>query len=164
MEILPIIHKTPEYFKKTNYRNPDDPMMTPLQYTYDLNIDGFTWLHQNPESLTRFNNFMEGQRAGRPHWGDWFPVLERILTHPDINPNVPLLVDVGAGRGHDLIGFKTRFPNATGRFILEDLPSAIEEVRRENDREIAGIETVAYDFFAEEQPVRGKNIASGTVI
>ncbi|KXG53248.1 Plant methyltransferase dimerization [Penicillium griseofulvum] len=154
-EFLPSVQKVPEYLHSTNYRNPDDPMFAPLQYTHDLQIDGFTWLCKNPEALTRFNSFMEGQRADRPHWADWFPVREQLLDHPDISADTPLLVDLGAGRGPDLIGFRKRFPDAPGRLVLEDLSSVIDEVRGAQDLEAASIDTVAHDFFAEVQPVQG---------
>ncbi|OGE52135.1 hypothetical protein PENARI_c011G04588 [Penicillium arizonense] len=154
-EFLPSVQKVPEYLQSTNYRNPDDPLFAPLQYTHNIKIDGFTWLCQNPEALTRFNSFMEGQRADRPHWGDWFPVHEQLLDHPDVTAEAPLLVDLGAGRGHDLIGFRKRFPDAPGKLVLEDLSSVIDEVRGAQDLETASIETVAHDFFAEIQPVQG---------
>lgn len=98
---------------------------------------------------------MEGQRADRPHWGDWFPVREQLLDHPDMTAETPLLVDLGAGRGHDLLGFRKRFPDAPGKLVLEDLSSVIDEVRGTQDLEVASIETVAHDFFAEIQPVQG---------
>ncbi|KAJ5247306.1 Plant methyltransferase dimerization [Penicillium chermesinum] len=157
IEMLPALNKVPEYLQKTNYRNPDDPMATVIQHTYDVKTDGFTWLSQNPAAFARFNSFMGAQRAGRPHWGDWFPVEERILTHPALSSQTPLIVDIGAGRGHDLMGFKTRFPHATGRLILEDLSRVIEEVNGP-ELETFEIETVVHDFFAEAQPISGARV------
>ncbi|CAI7641062.1 unnamed protein product [Penicillium discolor] len=155
LEFLPSIQKVPEYLQSTNYRNPDDPMFAPLQYTHNLKIGAFTWLCQNPEALTRFNSFMEGYRGNRPHWADWFPVRERLLDHPDITAEIPLLVDIGAGRGHELIGFRERFLDAPGKLVMEDLSSVVDEAREALDLEAASIDTVAHDFFAEVQPVKG---------
>lgn len=155
-EFLPSIQKTPEYLKKTNYRNPDDPLFAPLQYTNNIKNDGFTWLCQNPAALDRFNSFMEGQRANRAFWADWFPVRERVLNHPDLSAEKPLLVDIGGGRGHDLIVFRERFPDAPGKLILEELPEVIDEVRGVRDLDAAGVETVKYDFFDQVQPVQGR--------
>ncbi|KAK4865542.1 hypothetical protein LT330_009330 [Penicillium expansum] len=154
-EFLPSINKAPEHLQSINHRNPDDPLSAALQYTHDMNIDGFTWLCRNPEALNRFNYCMEGQRADRPHWGDWFPVHERLLDHPDMTAEIPLLVDIGAGGGHDLIGFRKRFPDAPGKLVVEDLLPVIEELRGAQDLEASSIDTVAHDFFAEVQPVRG---------
>lgn len=131
-------------------------MFAPLQYTHNLKIGAFTWLCQNPEALSRFNSFMEGHRGNRPHWADWFPVREQLLDHPDMTAEIPLLVDIGAGRGHELIGFRKRFPDAPGKLVMEDLSSVVDEAREALDLEAASIDTVAHDFFAEVQPVKGK--------
>ncbi|KAJ5727174.1 hypothetical protein N7493_004994 [Penicillium malachiteum] len=154
--LLPV-QKFPEYLRKINYRNPDDSL-TPLQYANNIKIDGFTWLAQNPESLTRFNSFMEGHLGNRPDWGDWFPVQEQLLDHAGLKPDAPFLVDIGAGRGHDLVAFRKRFPDIPGRFVLEDLPHVIEEIRGVQDLENAGIETVPYNFFTDVQPVQGARV------
>ncbi|KAJ5266971.1 hypothetical protein N7478_009779 [Penicillium angulare] len=155
-EFLPSFQKTPEFLEATNYRNPDDPLVAPLQYTHELGKkNGFTWLCENPLALSRFNSFMEGQRADRLHWGDWFPVNEQILDHPDLTSETPLLVDIGAGRGHDLIGFRQRFPEAPGKLILEDLSTVIDEVNGAQDLAAAKVDTQVFDFFNEVQPVQG---------
>ena len=39
-----------------------------------------------------------------------------------------LLVDVGGGKGHDLIKFSTKYPSARGRLVLQDLPSVIQNL------------------------------------
>ncbi|KAA8644983.1 hypothetical protein EYZ11_008712 [Aspergillus tanneri] len=158
LEFLPSIQKTPEYLQATGYKNPEDPLYAPLQYTNNIKEDGFSWLCKDPAALSRFNSFMEGQRANRAFWGDWFPVREQILNDPGVNTKRPLLVDIGGGRGHDLIAFKERFPDAQGKLILEDLPSVIDEVKGASDLESAGIETVGYDFFQDVQPVKGARV------
>jgi hypothetical protein len=104
---------------------------------------------------------MKAQRADRPYWGDWFPVREQILSHPDLSPDQPLLVDIGGGIGHDLILFRDRFPDAPGQLILEDLPSVLDGVHEEQDLDdAAGIQTQLYDFFAQEQPVQSEFLLS----
>lgn len=135
-----------------------------------MDIDGFAWLCQHPDALSRFNAFMEGQRANRPFWGDWFPVRERVLTlddgtaiHGDHNPaDQPLLVDIGGGRGHELLAFRERFPEpmAPGQLVLEDLPDVLEEARagQQGNLDARGIATVPYDFFTEEQPVKNARV------
>ncbi|OQE17284.1 hypothetical protein PENSTE_c021G06470 [Penicillium steckii] len=158
-EFLPSFQKTPEFLESTNYRNPDDPLVAPLQYTNNLGkLNGFTWLCQNHDALTRFNSFMEGQRADRLHWCDWFPVRERILDHPELSPETPLIVDIGAGRGHDLIGFRERLPDVPGKLILEDLPTVIDEVRDAQDLLAAKVDTQVFDFFNEVQPIHGARV------
>ncbi|PWY96044.1 S-adenosyl-L-methionine-dependent methyltransferase [Aspergillus sclerotioniger CBS 115572] len=159
LEFLPSVQKTPEYLQATNYRNPEDPLFAPLQYTNNMKEDGFSWLCENPDALARFNNFMEGQRADRPHWADWFPVQDRVLANADTtNPDRALIVDIGGGRGHDLLGFKKRFPDAPGKLVLEDLPLVIDEVQGAQDLDAANIVPVKYNFFTEQQPVKGARV------
>lgn len=156
MNFIIYIQKLPEYLKIINYRNPDDPLFAPIQYSHNITVDTFTWLSQNPDTLKRFNSFMEGYRGNRPHWSDWFPIRERILDSPVLDEDKPLLVDIGAGRGFDLMRFRSQFPDVPGRLILQDLPTVIDEIRGAYDLKAAGIETVAFDFFADVQPVKGK--------
>ncbi|PWY84759.1 S-adenosyl-L-methionine-dependent methyltransferase [Aspergillus heteromorphus CBS 117.55] len=158
LEFLPAVQKTPEYLASTGYQNPEDPLFAPLQYTNDMTEDGFAWLCQHPDALARFNNFMEGQRADRPHWADWFPVADRVLAQADPDPERALIVDIGAGRGHDLLGFQSRFPDSPGKLILEDLPLVIDEVQGARDLDAAGIVPVKYNFFTERQPVKGSRV------
>ncbi|KAL4892622.1 S-adenosyl-L-methionine-dependent methyltransferase [Aspergillus ambiguus] len=152
-EFNPIFQKTPEYLQAINYRNPEDPTFAPLQYTHNVKQDGFFWLQDHPAALTRFNDFMEGHRANRPHWGDWYPVQERIIDGAVKDPRRALLVDIGGGRGHDLMLFRDRFPDAPGKLVLEDLPSVVDEATQ--TWKAAGIEAIKHDFFKEPNPVRG---------
>ncbi|KAF7596037.1 hypothetical protein BBP40_003817 [Aspergillus hancockii] len=158
LEFLPAIQKVPEYLELIGYKNPEDPLFAPLQYTNNIKQDGFAWLCENPAALTRFNAFMEGQRADRAHWADWFPIQEHILAGAHKGSDGTLLVDIGGGRGHDLLGFKQRLPEAPGKLILEDLPAVVDEARSALDLEGNGIEAVGYDFFAQEQPVQGARV------
>ncbi|KAE8166769.1 S-adenosyl-L-methionine-dependent methyltransferase [Aspergillus tamarii] len=158
LEFLPGIQKVPEYLQAIGHKNPEDPLFAPLQYAHNFKQDGFAWLCENPAALTRFNAFMEGQRADRPHWADWFPIPDQILANAHKGSNGPLLVDIGGGRGHDLLGFKQRFPDAPGRLVLEDLPAVIEDAQSALDLEGNGIDAVRYDFFAQEQPIKGARV------
>lgn len=88
------------------------------------------------------------------HWGDWFPMQEQILAGVDKNPERVLLVDIGGVRGHDLMLFQKRFPDAPGKLVLEDLLSVIDEATPELDA--CGIQGVKYDFFKEPNPVKGE--------
>ncbi|GAB1194350.1 hypothetical protein APSETT444_003595 [Aspergillus pseudonomiae] len=158
LEFLPGIQKVPEYLQLIGYKNPDDPLFAPLQFAHNFQQNSFAWLCEKPAALTRFNAFMEGQRADRPHWADWFPIPDRILASAHKDSDGPLLVDIGGGRGHDLLGFKQRFPDAPGKLILEDLPVVIAAARSALDLEGNGIDVVGYDFFAQEQPIKGARV------
>ncbi|KAE8353474.1 S-adenosyl-L-methionine-dependent methyltransferase [Aspergillus coremiiformis] len=159
LEFLPAICKVPEYLQTIGYKNPEDPLFAPLQYAHNFSQkDGFSWLCENPAALSRFNGYMEGQRADRPHWADWFPVQDQILAGAHKGSDGTLLVDIGGGRGHDLIGLKQRFSDAPGKLVLEDLPMVIDEARSALDLAGNGIDVLGYDFFAQEQPVKGARV------
>lgn len=61
-----------------------------------------------------------------------------------------LLVDVGGGKGHDLIKFLNRYPSAWGRLILQDLPNLIQNLEGLSP----GIQAMGHDFFT-PQTVKG---------
>ncbi|CAI7576054.1 unnamed protein product [Penicillium discolor] len=148
IDFLPIIQKTPEFFQKSDYKNPGDPMDGPFQHAYNTTGSCWDWLAKNPDALDRFNTFMEGGRDDTSHWTDWFPAQEQLLD--GVSTDSPLLVDIGGGRGHDLLGFKQKFPAAAGKLVLEDLPSVIEDIQKLD----SGIQRVKHNFF-EPQPVKG---------
>ena len=46
--------------------------------------------------------------------------------------DVPALVDIGGGLGVDVIEFRRRYPNVSGRIILQELPAVIASAREKN--------------------------------
>jgi hypothetical protein len=93
---------------------------------------------------------MTGVRGSRPHWVHWFPIQEELINGSSGKDEDVLLVDVGGGKGHDLNKFITTFPDAKGRYVLEDLPVVIDDTYNRNPR----IEAVKHDFF-QKQPIQG---------
>ncbi|CAG7969508.1 unnamed protein product [Penicillium olsonii] len=148
MDFLPIIQKTPEFFEKSGYQNPGDPNDGPFQHAYNTTGTCWDWLAEHPDALDRFNTFMEGSRDERAHWADWFPVEAQLLNGSLADR--PLLVDVGGNRGHELTGFKEKFPVGAGKLVLEDLPSVIEDIQSLD----GDIQRVKHNFF-DPQPVKG---------
>jgi hypothetical protein len=156
LEFLPAGQKLPEYLELTGYKNPEDTLFAPLQYTNNIKQDGFSWLCESPATLTRFNAFMEGRRADRAYWADWFPIQDHILTGADKGSDGTLLVDIGGGRGHDLLVSSNGSPRHQAKLILEDLPKIVDEAETALDLEGNGIDAVGYDFLAQEQSVKGE--------
>lgn len=58
-------------------------------------------------------------------------------------------MDVGAGKGHDMIAFHNKYPNC-GRLVLQEIQSVVEILGHIDP----AIERMFYDFFT-EQPVNG---------
>jgi hypothetical protein len=121
-----------------------------VQYALKTEQTAFDYIISNPSMLKDFNLFMGNAMGARKFWLDWFPVQSKILDGAD--PEKALIVDVGGGRGHDLIAFHKQFPNA-GRLVVEDLPAVLEPLGEFS----AFIEQVEHDFLSGEQPVKGKN-------
>lgn len=100
-----------------------------------------------------FNTFMTGTTgAGKSYWINWFPVQTHILDTSRKNDTEVLLVDVGGGHGQDLDRFISTYPDAKGRYVLEDLPAVVQDYQHGNPR----IEPVKHDFF-KPQPIKGQS-------
>ncbi|KAL3494925.1 hypothetical protein BJX62DRAFT_197028 [Aspergillus germanicus] len=92
---------------------------------------------------------MSNSMGARTYWIDWYPVQSRILD--GATSDTALIVDIGAGKGHDLLAFADEFPDA-GRLVLQDLPAVVDRL----DGALGtAIEVVAYGFFT-EQPIKGE--------
>ncbi|KAL9036098.1 MAG: hypothetical protein Q9180_004489 [Flavoplaca navasiana] len=70
---------------------------------------------------------MAGHRRGRPNWidADFYPV-QYAVKDIKLNSDTPVLVDIGGGKGHDVMEFKKKFPSLPGRLIVQDLPNTIQ--------------------------------------
>ena len=75
---------------------------------------------------------------------------ENIIDGFDASISDALFVDITGGRGHEVSQLKAKFPDAPGRFILEDLPVVIDDIKELD----TSIERIKYDFFV-SQPVKG---------
>ena len=145
----------PQFLAKIGYRNPSDPADSPFQLAFNTQDDFFQYLNANPRVLEGFANFMAGYNQGQAAWMDqgFYPVVERLFsgfTSHQLNNEV-LLVDVGGGKGQDLIDFTFKYPERPGRVILQDLEAVLQDAGPFSN----GIEPMAYDFFT-PQPVKGE--------
>jgi hypothetical protein len=109
----------------------------------------FEWLKNYPRQQVAFNKTMAQQRMGhREEWYDFYPVAEKLRVQQQ---DQVLLVDVGGGKGHDLIKFHEKHPDLAGKLIVQDLPAVIDDI---SDPLPARIEAQKYDFFT-PQTIRG---------
>jgi hypothetical protein len=151
VDLSPAVLKTPEFLSKTNYQIPEDRFAGPMQYTYNTKSTTFEWLAGDVAVHGRFHAFVEHVRDNRPFWVDWYPVQEKILDGYSGESNDALIVDIGAGSGRDMLAFKKKFTDATGRIIIQDLPSVFGDVHYHD----LGLEKIGYDVFS-PQPIKGK--------
>ncbi|KAJ5954142.1 hypothetical protein N7501_008421 [Penicillium viridicatum] len=140
-----------EFSRKRGWMNPTDPWDTSLMYAYDTDKNIFPWVRDLGYG-DHLNDYLGGYNLGRPLWMDpsVYPVEERLIDGADSSPDAPFLVDIGGNVGHDLERFQTRYPNAPGKLILQDLPMMIDQIK---DLDPA-ITRMGYDFH-DEQPVKG---------
>lgn len=142
--------KGAEFLKKTGWVNPTNGRDTALQYALGIpNTTYFEWMAQNPAIGARFGGMMTAQATGKPMWSQesFFPV-ERLS--PAEGDDSVLLVDIGGGKGHDVVDFKARHPQAKGKLIVQEMPYMVEQMQGKLD----GVEYMVHDFNA-PQPVKG---------
>ncbi|KAG8533879.1 uncharacterized protein KY384_001620 [Bacidia gigantensis] len=142
---IQISQKSPEFFRRIGYRSTTMSEQTPFQYAYDTEDTYYERMEKKPEIA---QNFSGGVRATRGTWLEWFPVQKELLEGARDDPNAVLMVDLGGGRGRDLAAFKAQFPDAPGRFVLEDQQHTLDST------DVQGIEKLSHDFFT-AQPVKG---------
>ncbi|KAH8691963.1 O-methyltransferase-domain-containing protein [Talaromyces proteolyticus] len=127
---LPISSKLPEYFRGTGCCSPETENDSSFQYAFNIQ-DGqtaFDWWSKYPVLSENFNTFMTEVGGARSHWVNWLPVQEvRLNEEKETMVQQILMVDISGGKGHDLTAFIKMYPEATRRFVLEDLPHVIDD-------------------------------------
>ncbi|KAK7943407.1 O-methyltransferase [Apiospora aurea] len=147
----PSFNGFPAYFRRTGYRQPTSLTDGPFQAAHGTDLPFFDWLVATPPHLAHFDSFMSAYRAGKPDWWDFYPVTDRLVAGFDpvaASNSDAFLVDVGGGRGHDLVQFARVHGGHPGRLVLQDRAPVIATAER-SDR----FEAQAHDFFT-PQPVR----------
>ncbi|PGG99634.1 hypothetical protein GX51_06189 [Blastomyces parvus] len=148
--IVPAMQSAPAFFLQRGHSCPIDPKDGLMQYAFNTKQTTFERIVSSPSLLRDFNMFMGNTMGARKYWVDWYPVQSQILDGAATDK--ALVVDVGAGKGHDLLAYKNKFPD-TGRLVLQDLPQVVEALEDLDE----AIEKVTYDFFT-EQPVTGARV------
>lgn len=92
---------------------------------------------------------MADYRSGKPSWVDheFYPVSDRLIKGFNSDYSEVFLVDVGGGKGHDLLELKEKYPHIPGRLILQDRLSVITTAVSDDI-----FEAICHDFFT-VQPV-----------
>lgn len=143
----------PEYFKENGYKCPADGATGPLQYAFNTPLVAYEyWRLEKPDFFENFNIFMAGKlTAGKTgqNWNDFYPIKELIAGF-DASKGDAFFVDIAGGIGHEAALLKSTFPEAPGKFILQEVPAVLEDIK---DLDPA-IERMPYNFFT-PQPVVG---------
>jgi hypothetical protein len=60
----------------------------------------------------------------------FYPVQERLIHGANADVHEVHLVDIGGNKGHEILKFNSRWANAPGRLILQDLPVVIGDIQQ----------------------------------
>ncbi|KAL8842101.1 MAG: hypothetical protein Q9176_002793 [Flavoplaca citrina] len=152
--IGPVFQQLPSSLAKRNYRCPT-VTQGPLQDAYNTDLAGWEFIlePQFADALKDCNAFMKGRREGSVSWLHFYPFAENVLADAVSGSEAALVVDVGGGLGHGLVEIKEKFPELSGRLILQDVPKTIEQA----GPGAGAFELMGHDFFT-PQPVHGPKI------
>lgn len=143
--------RLPSYFKETNYVNPAGKDKSVWHDIMGQHYFEYIAVPGREEEFEAFHNHMRF-RTLCPNWYNAPKIMEAVFGSVKLSSEDVLLVDVGGGTGHDIIGFHRAHTDIPGRLILQDLPSTIESL--DSDAMVAqGVEPMAHDFFT-PQPVK----------
>ena len=142
----------PSFLARTGYRSPIESARCPFQDGVKTEEVLFDWLPKHPEFFQNFTLFMTGMREGRPTWLDFFPFDEQLLKGFEArgNSDEVIIVDVGGGIGNEVEQIKRKYPQITGKFVLQDKPDTVQQALK-----ISGMQVMPHDFFA-PQPIEGQ--------
>jgi len=90
-------------------------------------------------------------------WFNFFPVEEKLRVE---DPTAPLLVDIGGGKGEDILAFKDKFPHLLGKLVLQDLPVVVERIQDTT----TSVVVQGYNFFDEQTVKEAKAYYMRTVL
>ena len=128
-----------------------DPLNTPLQKAFNSKSHFFP-LMKEKGILPSFDTFMTVQKQGRPNFADFFPVKSQLIDGFHTAKEAVMFVDVGGGRGQEILELRQKVPDLPGRTILQETPELVGSLP-----ETAGVEIMEHDFF-KPQPIRGMSV------
>lgn len=147
----PMFRTLPAYLKKTGFKNPTNVNDCNFQFWQGEGASMFQYVGTNPLLTSDFNNAMEcHSKYNLTPWPDTYPT-DNLVT--EAKPGRPLVVDIGGGKGHDLLKFQARHPDIpTGSLVLQDLPEILKGVKPSD-----AIKVQPCDFFT-PQPIKGARV------
>lgn len=103
-----------------------------------------------------FHNHMRFKTLGLK-WHEMPNIMESVFGDYKASTEDVLIVDVGGSSGHDLVGFRSKHPDISGRLVLQDLPEAISAAKAAGEIQAHGIEAEEHDFFT-PQDIKGARV------
>lgn len=144
---------TPSFLKETNYENPASGTKTAFAKAYGKPDTTFWEILKATPYMPDLNKYMSTYNDGHKSWMDIYPVEKRLVHEAEAEPESVMMVDAGGGHGHQAAAFQQRFPAASGRVVVQDLPHGIPVNKPD------GVEFMAHNLM-EEQPIKGEHANS----
>ena len=115
-------------------------------------LSRFDELKQRPADMAVFQAVMTAYAASKTPWTGIFPTKQLFDAR---RPDVPLVVDVGGGAGHDIERLRERMSHTEpGALVLQDLRPVIETTAVHES-----VRAMVHDFF-EAQPIKGESCSN----
>jgi hypothetical protein len=137
---------------RTDFQNPKDPSGSGAVEVWGQSL--FQYLAKDPHKAAEFGVAMEVQSELEPAYYAHFPFSEAKEELSKL-PRAVTLVDVGGGHGHVLANIIKDNPKLRGRFVVQDLPVVVDELKLRD----VPFEPMVQDFF-EPQSLTGKLFSS----
>ncbi|KAF5862076.1 hypothetical protein ETB97_012141 [Aspergillus alliaceus] len=145
-EGLPTAWKIPEYLATMGYKDPNENGMTAFQYAFQTHLPFFEWLGVHPKQRESYITGMSSSYRGGKSVGLAYPFDIELAGCTE---NEVVMVDIGGNAGQLLVQIKERFPQLSGRMIVQDRAETLKAAQQKQ-----GIEYMPHDFFT-PQPVIG---------
>ena len=112
-------------------------------------------MEQHPAIADNFHTFMASRHKSGAvtNWMDWFPAHQQVVEGAKDDPTAVTIVDVGGGRGANVMSFLQKLPHAPGRVVVQDLDHVVDSTIDQGR-----IEIMIYNFLT-PQPIKGQSIA-----
>lgn len=151
--MAPTFVSLPKYLSQNGYQEP----LSQEDGPYAANFGGqIYWqrLSAEPTLYADLNTYMQSHKQGDCSLAALLP--PNRLTD-GFNPSISdtLVVDIGGGKGHQLVELASKRSNLPGRLVLQDLPEGLPSTDAErNALATHKIEAVNHNFFT-AQPIKG---------
>jgi demethylsterigmatocystin 6-O-methyltransferase len=118
----PTFYELPKFLASTEYKNPTEGSKVPLQQAFNFEGDFFSFLDTHRDKLAMYDRHMQVQKNSPTDWPKLLSVVKEVES---TNPKELFFVDVGGGTGYQVAELRKKYPEAKGRFLLQDLGSVI---------------------------------------
>ncbi|KAJ0116722.1 hypothetical protein J7T55_009872 [Diaporthe amygdali] len=136
----------PDALAEANFRDVEQVAETAFKKAFSTDVSGFEWLRAQPRHWEALQQAMSVAPQARVPWYSVFPFEAELGA---ASPDVPALVDIGGGFGHQCAALAAAFPALRGRLVLQDMPQTLAIAPP-----LDGVRAMEHDFF-KPQPVRG---------